>query len=181
MDDSDLRDKASVVSRLFSSLAVKYQYYLDCLTPYTTVRWAIAIISIFAFTVRIFTIQGFYLVTYGLFIYCLKMCEDFLTPRVDPVLDFDGEDGGPSLLPKSNNEEFRPFMRRLPEFKFWLSIMKSTLLAFTCTFTDIPLLKIFDGPFFWPILVMYFFVFFFLVIKRHITKHGITKSVMIEV
>jgi hypothetical protein len=27
-------------------------------------------------------------------------------------------DDGPTL-PVSSNEEFRPFMRRLPEFKFW--------------------------------------------------------------
>lgn len=58
----------------------------------------------------------------------------FLTPKIDPAFEMDSdgsrfpfsfqifygldEDGGPSL-PKSNNEEFRPFMRRLPEFKFW--------------------------------------------------------------
>uniref|UniRef100_A0A1I7YEF6 Protein RER1 n=1 Tax=Steinernema glaseri TaxID=37863 RepID=A0A1I7YEF6_9BILA len=87
----------------------------------------------------------------------------FLTPRVDPALDFDSEDEEGPVLPKSNNEEFRPFMRRLPEFKFWLSTMKSTLIAFTCTFFEV-----FDVPVFWPILVMYFFVLFFLTMKRQI-------------
>lgn len=62
----------------------------------------------------------------------------FLTPKIDPaVYDFENgiiiidsfiysfvdnillmSDDGPSL-PTSANEEFRPFIRRLPEFKFW--------------------------------------------------------------
>ena len=56
----------------------------------------------------------------------------FLTPKIDPaVYDFDNgrrvclcssffilDEDGPSL-PTSANEEFRPFIRRLPEFKFW--------------------------------------------------------------
>ncbi|KAK0407637.1 hypothetical protein QR680_003506 [Steinernema hermaphroditum] len=163
MDESDIRDQPSVVSRFFSSLAIKYQYYLDCLTPFTAVRWAIAISTIIIFCLRIFTIQGFYIVTYALFIYYLNMFLAFLTPRVDPALDFDSEDEDGPVLPKSNNEEFRPFMRRLPEFKFWLSTMKSTLIAFGCTFFEV-----FDVPVFWPILVMYFFVLFFLTMKRQI-------------
>ncbi|TKR69400.1 hypothetical protein L596_021567 [Steinernema carpocapsae] len=87
----------------------------------------------------------------------------FLTPRVDPALDFDSEDEEGPVLPKSNNEEFRPFMRRLPEFKFWVSTMKSTMIAFTCTFFEV-----FDVPVFWPILVIYFFMLTFLTLKRQI-------------
>lgn len=43
----------------------------------------------------------------------------FLTPKFDP-LDPEEEDDeeGPSL-PTRNDQEFRPFIRRLPEFKFW--------------------------------------------------------------
>jgi hypothetical protein len=50
----------------------------------------------------------------------------FLQPKFDPSLDnadMDTTDGGlaedgPSL-PTKADEEFRPFIRRLPEFKFW--------------------------------------------------------------
>ncbi|CAK5085296.1 unnamed protein product [Meloidogyne enterolobii] len=76
-------------------------------------------------------------------------------------MEFDEDDEGP-VLPKSNSEEFRPFMRRLPEFKFWLSTMKSTLVAFTCTFFEV-----FDVPVFWPILVMYFIGIFYFVNSLH--------------
>jgi len=112
---------------------------------------------------RIIALQGFYIVTYALFIYYLNMFLSFLTPKIDPAFEMDSEDEEGPSLPQSNNEEFRPFMRRLPEFKFWLSTMKSTLLAFSLTFFEM-----FDVPVFWPILVMYFFVLTFLTMKRQI-------------
>ena len=72
---------------------------------------------------RIIVGQGWYLITYGLGIYILNLFLAFLTPKVDPVTmqNEDDDDGG---LPTSNQEEFRPFIRRLPEFKFWYSMTK---------------------------------------------------------
>ncbi|CAK5050080.1 unnamed protein product [Meloidogyne enterolobii] len=154
----DIRDQPGLCSRFFSSLGV-YQYYLDRLTPYTSIRWVIAVSLILIFVWRVI---GFYIVTYALFIYYLNLFLAFLTPKIDPAMEFDEDDEGP-VLPKSNSEEFRPFMRRLPEFKFWLSTMKSTLVAFTCTFFEV-----FDVPVFWPILVMYFIVLTCLTMKRQI-------------
>ena len=47
----------------------------------------------------------------------------FLQPKIDPSLEMDMEadsveEGGP-VLPTRSDDEFRPFVRRLPEFKFW--------------------------------------------------------------
>ena len=53
-----------------------------------------------------------YIVTYGLGIYLLNNFIGFLSPMIDP------ENEGPTL-PTSGSEEYRPFSRRLPEFKFW--------------------------------------------------------------
>ena len=66
-------------------------------------------------------------------------------------------------LPTSQNEEFRPFIRRLPEFKFWYSATKATAIAFFCTFFEL-----FNIPVFWPILVMYFITLFCITMKRQI-------------
>ena len=66
-------------------------------------------------------------------------------------------------LPTKQNDEFRPFIRRLPEFKFWYSATKATVIAFTCTFFDF-----FNIPVFWPILVMYFITLFCITMKRQI-------------
>ncbi|KAL3088822.1 hypothetical protein niasHS_001365 [Heterodera schachtii] len=160
--NDDIRDQPGTCSRIFSLIGIKYQYYLDRLTPYTAVRWTIAITLIVFFVWRVVAIQGFYIVTYALFIYYLNLFLAFLTPKIDPAVEYDEDDDGP-VLPSSTNEEFRPFMRRLPEFKFWLSTMKSTLVAFGCTFFEM-----FDIPVFWPILVMYFIVLTTLTMKRQI-------------
>ncbi|CAD6191848.1 unnamed protein product [Caenorhabditis auriculariae] len=185
MDDS-LRDSPGFCSRLFHSVEVKYQYYLDRLTPFTAVRWLIALILLVFFASRIVFLQGFYIVAYAVGIYYLNLFLLFLTPSIDPALEFDvnfyrlevydavfivlqkilfesGRRRRPSFCRKKTNDEFRPFMRRLPEFKFWYSFMKATVIATTCTFFDF-----FDVPVFWPILVMYFIILTFLTMKRQI-------------
>ena len=45
------------------------------------------------------------------------------------MLTLSDADDGPSL-PTKNNEEFKPFMRRLPEFKFWFVFLNSLLFTF---------------------------------------------------
>ena len=70
---------------------------------------------------------------------------------------------GPDVLPTKQNEEFRPFIRRLPEFKFWYSATKATVIGFFCTFFEL-----FNVPVFWPILVMYFITLFCITMKRQI-------------
>ena len=57
-------------------------------------------------------LQGFYIVSYALGIYNLNLLLGFLTPQIDPEME------GPTL-PNKGSDEFRPFVRRLPEFKFW--------------------------------------------------------------
>ena len=99
--------------------------------------------------------QGWYLITYGLGIYILNLFLAFLTPKVDPVTmqSDDDDDGG---LPTNNQEEFRPFIRRLPEFKFWYSMSKVSgprrrqgrQLCRCKLYTEFP--KIEDFPYFGP-------------------------------
>ena len=81
---------------------------------------------------------------------------------------------GPDMLPTSQNEEFRPFIRRLPEFKFWYSATKATAIAFFCTFFEF-----FNIPVFWPILVMYFITLFCITMKRQIKVGGRSLYVLI--
>ena len=66
-------------------------------------------------------------------------------------------------LPTKQSDEFRPFIRRLPEFKFWYSATKATVIGFGCTF-----FQFFNIPVFWPILVMYFITLFCITMKRQI-------------
>ncbi|KAL8098039.1 hypothetical protein AgCh_030973 [Apium graveolens] len=58
----------------------------------------------------------FYVVSYAVAIYILNLLIGFLSPQVDPELQ--ALDHAPTL-PIRASDEFRPFVRRLPEFKFW--------------------------------------------------------------
>ena len=155
---------------------------LDKWTPYTASRWIFTVVLVIAFMARILfaqvltfcdinlimiisTIesQGWYIVTYALAIYHLNLLLAFLTPKIDPAMaEYEADEDGPGL-PTSQNEEFRPFIRRLPEFKFWYSATKATTIAFFCTFFEL-----FNIPVFWPILVMYFITLFCITMKRQI-------------
>jgi hypothetical protein len=100
-------------------------------------------------------------VAYTLGIYLLNLFLAFLTPKFDPSLTQDegledGDAGSPSL-PTKKDEEFRPFIRRLPEFKFWHSATRAIAIGFVCSW-----LAVFDIPVFWPVLVVYWIILFVL-------------------
>jgi len=140
------------------------QYWLDKSTIHTGPRWLAFLVLLFAFSLRIYAIQGYFIVAYGLGIFLLNNFIAFLSP-LDDVLD-----SGPGL-PKTEQEgkEYRPFARRLPEFKFWLTCSRG---VFTCIFMTF--FSMFDIPVFWPILLLYFCVLFFITMKRqilHMYKH----------
>lgn len=97
-------------------------------------------------------------VCYSLGIYLLNLFLAFLQPKIDPSLTQDEglEDGDAgSSLPTKKDEEFRPFIRRLPEFKFWHSATRAIAISFFCTW-----FSIFNVPVFWPVLVVYFLILF---------------------
>merc|ERR1711870_100199 len=112
------------------------------------------------YIIRVYVKQGFYVVTYGLGIYLLNLLIGFLSPAVDP--DAEG------LTLPTQNEEFRPFSRKLPEFKFWTAAFRAVVASFTMTF-----FQLFDLPVFWPILLAYFILLLVLTLKdrvKHIYK-----------
>ncbi|ESN96199.1 hypothetical protein HELRODRAFT_67857, partial [Helobdella robusta] len=138
-----------------------YQHWLDKCVPHVTLRWCFWLIYFAIYMIRAILLEGWYIVTYALGIYLLNIFIAFLTPKIDPAQNF-GADGN-CELPTKANEEFRPFIRRLPEFKFWYSATKAVSIGLFCTFFDI-----FNIPVFWPILVMYFILLFLLTMKRQI-------------
>ncbi|BGP21781.1 golgi membrane protein [Rhodotorula toruloides] len=149
-----------------------YQGYLDRLTPFTFQRWCASVGLFLLFALRILYAQAYYIVAYALGIYLLNLFLAFITPKFDPALAADmaeteAEEGAPGL-PTSQGDlqedgEMRPFIRRLPEFKFWHSATRA--IAFSLIASFIPL---FDVPVFWPILVMYFCLLTFITLRRQI-------------
>lgn len=145
-----------------------FQAWLDKTVPYLVARWIFTAAFYAVYFVRVFILKGWYIITYALAIYHLNLFIAFLSPKVDPSIyaDDSDDDEGPKL-PTSTNEEFRPFIRRLPEFKFWYNGTRGIAIAMFLTF-----FSFFNVPVFWPILVMYFFVLFGVTMKRQI-KHMI--------
>ncbi|KAI9094059.1 RER1-like protein [Phlyctochytrium arcticum] len=153
---SGLPYQASVLQR-------KYQKLLDDTAPFYMQRWAFTIVTVFLYILRVFLVKGWYIVTYALGIYLLNLFLAFLTPKFDPAMEeLDNADEGPSL-PTKTNDEFKPFIRRLPEFKFWYAATRALVIAMFCTF-----FKFFDVPVFWPILLLYFIILFTITMRRQI-------------
>jgi len=147
-------------AQLVAQFNRKFQHYLDKSVPHIKERWAGWGFAALVYLIRISFLHGWYIVTYGLGIYNLNLIIGFLSPQVDPSKE------GPTL-PTKGNEEFRPFVRRLPEFKFWYRSAKSLVIAFSMTF-----FRFFDVPVFWPILLFYWCMLFYMTMKNQI-KHMI--------
>ncbi|KAG9018265.1 hypothetical protein FRB90_011719 [Tulasnella sp. 427] len=177
MNSADFGGEVPSVPEALKPLMAQYdkynrmvQYQIDRTTPHTLNRWLATAGLNALFLLRIVMAQGWYIVCYAHAIYLLNLLLAFLQPKFDPSLEQDLaatniEEGGDEL-PTTNgsgrddkDDEFRPFVRRLPE----LSATKSTLISLGCSF-----FVAFDIPVYWPILVMYFFALFAITMRRQI-------------
>lgn len=120
---------SSAVSRWGCTLSRRYQYLLDKSTPHVLGRWISFAAIAFIYGLRVYVVQGYYIITYGLGIYVLQLFLAFLSPRVDPEIEDLADE---PMLPTRGSDEFRPFVRRLPEFKFWCVFPDR---YYTCLFT----------------------------------------------
>jgi hypothetical protein len=141
-------------------------------------RWLALAICLALFMLRIVLLQGFYVVAYALWIYLLNLLLLFLTPKLlntddnDELMNAFNENflDVELVLPSTNDQngsgadgEFRPFVRRLPEFAAWQGGMRAVLLSLGCT-----LFPFLDIPVFWPVLVMYFILLVAVTLRRQI-------------
>jgi hypothetical protein len=106
---------AAPVNQFWHDVSRRFQYFLDKTTPHAVYRWIGSFVVVLIYILRVCYIQGFYIISYGLGIYLLNLLIGFLSPLVDPEMEL--SDG--ALLPTKGSDEFKPFIRRLPEFKFW--------------------------------------------------------------
>ncbi|EYU45180.1 hypothetical protein ABFS82_03G061000 [Erythranthe guttata] len=162
----DDQSPVSPFSKWRDDFSRAFQYFLDRSAPHIVNRWLGTLAAAAVYVLRVYYLHGFFVISYGLGIYILNLLIGFMSPKVDPELEV--LDGGASS-PTKDSYEYRPFTRRLPEFKFWYAITKALCVAFLMTF-----LSIFDVPVFWPILFFYWFFLFFLTMKRlitHMIKH----------
>lgn len=115
-------------SILFFSTHRKWQQLLDKSTVHLIPRWILFVVLMVLYLIRVYIADGWFIVTYGLGIYLLNLFIGFLSPQVGGgqlvfvinrfSFQLDPDTEGP-VLPTKESEEFRPFSRRVPEFKFW--------------------------------------------------------------
>jgi len=158
---SFIQDKITKLQQYRLWLQNSYQKILDDSSPWIKVRWAVTAAIMLIYILRVTILGGWYIVSYALGIYLLNLLIGFLSPQVDPEAEFDVS------LPTSSDDEFRPFVRRLPEFKFWYSCCRACVIAILCTLT-----RKLDIPVFYPILLLYFIALFVVTMKKQI-KHMI--------
>merc|ERR1711934_340741 len=141
------------VRKMFAPISSRYTQILDKATPHTAYRWYFTAFISLVYVLRVWLIAGFFVVSYGLGIYILTLLIPFISPQDEEA-----------LLPTAKDDEHRPFMRRLSEFKFWHGCTKAILVAIFLTF-----FSIFDVPVFWPILLLYFLMLFGMTMKKQIS------------
>lgn len=72
-------------------------------------------------------------------------------------------------LPVKADDEYKPFIRKMPEFTAWYQTTRALFFGVTCTF-----ISALNIPVFWPILLVYFLTLFTVSMKariQHMIKH----------
>ncbi|KAF8820777.1 putative RER1 protein [Cardiosporidium cionae] len=156
--DSGNRQQTLSISLLYRSIARLLSQQLDKSTVYIKSRWFMFFFLFAILFVRIIVLRAFYIVGYGFGLYVLNLFLAFISPPLDPETET-------YILPVRDSEEFRPFIRRLPEFKFWLSSIKSVVCSIFITF-----FTFLDIPVYWPLLALYFILLFILTMKEQIRR-----------
>ncbi|EER02731.1 RER1C protein, putative, partial [Perkinsus marinus ATCC 50983] len=67
--------------RLARGLSRMYTYYLEKTTIWTKSRWLSFFIACALYGIRVYFLQGFYIITYGWSIYLLNLFIGFISPQ----------------------------------------------------------------------------------------------------
>ena len=164
-NSSDINNISLDQKSFYQKMDIYYNSIKDKIIIYKAQRWGIvAFLAVFYF-IRMFRTKGYYALTYCIGIHFLNSFIGFISPLDDP--EEDQLNNGDSYLPQKNNEEFRPFQRKVKEYSFWSMMFWTFLIAIPMTFFEA-----FNIPVFWPLLLVYFILIFFLIMRRQI-KHMI--------
>jgi hypothetical protein len=65
----------------------KWQYVLDKSAPHMLYRWILFVVVFLIYFSRVYFLQGWFIVTYGLGIFLLNQLIGFLSPQVSGAID----------------------------------------------------------------------------------------------
>ena len=166
-DEEKTQKSASTIEKplseknIFEKISIYYNIIKDKTIIYIFERWMISFILLVIYVIRCVLTRGYACLTYCIGIHILNSFIGFISPLDDPEdYDLSSDD---SFLPKKRNEEFKPFHRKVKEYTFWSRVTLTIAISIILTF-----FRGFDIPVFWPLLLVYFFLIFGLVMKRQI-------------
>lgn len=70
------------VAGFADKISSKWQFLLDKSSPHITVRWVTFTCSMYLYLLRVYLVNGWYIVTYGLGIFLLSQSIGFISPQV---------------------------------------------------------------------------------------------------
>lgn len=75
-------DSADAKPGLIESFTRKYQYVMDKSSPHVLYRWIFFLVIFSIYFIRVYFLDGWFIVTYALGIYLLNQLIGFLSPQV---------------------------------------------------------------------------------------------------
>ncbi|KAL9148062.1 hypothetical protein ABFS82_12G017400 [Erythranthe guttata] len=155
----DAPPPTATAAHRISATSRRFHNLLDRTTPYVLYRWIALLCIALTYVVRIYLVRGFCMITFFLGVYLLVLFVLFISPREAPELS------DAPTLPVRSSDEFRPFVRRLPEFQFWLATTTALCIA-----TLLTCFRIFNAPVLWPILLVYWIFLCTLTLRKQIQR-----------
>jgi hypothetical protein len=127
------------------------QLMTDKLSPLQTPRWGFTGTLVLLYIYRIIMIRTHAVVTYCAAVYLLHAFILFATPKDQNIPDPFEATNEDEYNPSNIDNDFKPYVRRLPEYSFWIFTTQIVSAAFALTLFDFTDIQVFI-----PILVMYF-------------------------
>ena len=147
-----------VVTKIDASMRI--ESLILQIKPYVWQRWVFFAVLAIGFLARMIYTRHYYYAGYIAGLYILQATILFLSPKHDP--DLYGKD----VLPTAADGDYKPFVRKLPEFTYWRRVFVAALLAF------ISCILPFDLPVYGPLLLVYFIIVSVITFRTRI-KHMI--------
>lgn len=125
----------------------------DKLSPHIYQRWTVTCIAILLYIYRILKIQTHAVITYCVGVYLLHHFILFVTPKDDSIPDPFENTEEDDYNPRNIDNDFKPYVRKLPEFQFWKFCTQAVCISYFLTLFSFTIIPVF------PLILVIYFVF----------------------
>lgn len=145
------------------------QHLRDKISPFPTYRWAVTGVLALLYVIRLINIKSHAVITYCALVYLLHAFILFATPKDNSIpspFENSTNEEEDNYIPSNIDNDFKPYVRRLPEYDFWVFTSEIVGVSYFLTFFSFTSI-----PVFVPILIIYF-VFILLMTFWKLYKHS---------